>query len=142
LRIASPTAGSTVTSPLVVSGPGGGADRAAVVQVRSASAPASYGQGHTGSFGVQGWSANVKFGRPQSAVGVVLVVEGSLADGLPQRIAAEQVRFGTSSISAGPQYFYGIKDSRVTQFAARNGAAVDYLTDPQPGGEASDPQLV
>jgi len=58
------------------------------------------------------------------------------------RVTAEQVRFGTSSVSAGPQYFYGIKNGRVTKFAARNGAATDYLTDPLPGGGATDPQLV
>jgi hypothetical protein len=142
LRITSPAAGAKVTSPVVASGPGFGADEAAAVQVRAATAPASYGEGHTGSFGVRGWSAHVSFSTPTSSVGVLVVVETSQADSLPSRVTAEQVRFGTSSVSAGPQYFYGIKDARVTKFAARNGAVVDYLTDPQPGGGASDPQLV
>jgi hypothetical protein len=142
LRVDAPAAGTRVTSPLVASGPGGGVDRAASVQVRDATTATSYGTGHTGSFGVQGWSADVSFSSPSNPVGVLLVVENSNADGLPLRVAAEQVRFGSSSVSAGPQYFYGIKDGRVTKFAASSGAALDYLTDPHPGGPASDAQLV
>jgi len=143
LRIGSPAAGSKVTSPLVVSGPSNvGVDRAAYVQVRDAATPTSYGEGHTGSFGVRGWSADTSFSQPANPVGVVLVVEKSMADNLPLRVTAEQVRFGSTSVSASPQYFYGIKDGRVTKFAASSGAALDYLTDPQPGGGASDPQLV
>ena len=142
LRIGSPAAGSKVSSPVVASGPGGGVDRAASVQVRDATTPASYGEGHTGTFGVQGWSADVSFSSPTSPVGVLLVVEASSADGLPSRVAAEQVRFGASSVSAGPQYFYGIKGGRVTKFDASSGAALTYLTLQQPGGPESDPQLV
>src|SRR3954470_12818420 len=143
LRITSPTAGATVTSPLVASGPGGGIHRAADVQVRDATTPTKYGEGHTGSFGTtQGWSATVPFATPSKPVGVLLVVESSEADGLPLRITAQQVRFGTSSVTAGPQYFYGIRSGRVTKFSATAGASLDYLTDPKPGGGASDPQLV
>ena len=143
LQISSPKAATTVSSPLVASGPGGGVHRAAAVQVRDATSPMKYGEGHDGSFGsTQGWSATVPFSTPSGSVGVLLVIEYSDADGLPLRATAEQVRFGSSSISAGPQYFYGIKGGRVTKFAARNGAGIDYLTDPQPGGGASDPQLV
>src|SRR3954451_3369717 len=143
LRIAAPTAGTTVTSPVVASGPGGGIHRAAAVQVRDATTPTQYGEGHTGSFGTtQGWSASVSFATPSKPVGVLLVVESSDADGLPIRVAAQQVRFGTSSVSAGSQYFYGIRNGRVTKFSARGGASLDYLTDPKPGGGASDPQLV
>jgi hypothetical protein len=144
LRISSPSDGATVTSPLVASGPGGGVHRAARVEVRDAATPTKYGEGNDGSFGsTQGWSASVPFTTPSKSVGVLLVVESSDADGLPLRVTAQQVRFGSSSVSAaGPQYFYGIKNGRVTKFAARNGAATDYLTDPLPGGGASDPQLV
>src|SRR3954452_1430635 len=143
LRISSPTAGTAVTSPFVATGPGGGVDRAASVQVRDATTVTKYGEGHTGSFGSpQGWSASVSFATPSKPVGVLLAVEASPADGLPLRVAAQQVRFGSSSVSAGPTYFYGIKNGRVTKFHARDGSAVDYLTDPQPGGGASDPQLV
>ena len=143
LRISAPAAGATVTSPLVASGPGGGIHRAAAVQVRDATTPTMYGEGHTGSFGTtQGWSASVPFTTPSKSVGVLLVIEKSDADGLPLRVTAEQVRFGSSSVSAGPQYFYGIRNGRVTKFSARAGASLDYLTDPKPGGGASDPQLV
>ena len=142
LRISSPKNGTTITSPLVANGPGGGVHRAARVQVRDATTPTKLGEGGDGSFGsTQGWSARVPFTSPASSVGVLLVVEFSDADGLPLRVTAEQVRFGSSTISAGPQYFYGIKDGRVTKFHASDGSSVSYLTDPQPGGEASDPQL-
>ncbi|HET7530591.1 MAG TPA: Gmad2 immunoglobulin-like domain-containing protein [Mycobacteriales bacterium] len=143
LRISSPKAGATVSSPVEASGPGGGVHRAATVEVRDAATPTKYGEGQAGSFGSNvGWSTSVSFSTPSRSVGVLVVIEKSDADGLPLRVTAEQVRFGTSSVSAGPAYFYGIKNGRVTKFAARNGAAIDYLTDPQPGGGASDPQLV
>ena len=138
LRISSPKAGATVTSPVSASGPGGGVHRAARVEVRDAVTPTKYGQGNDGSFGsTQGWSTSVSFQSPSNPVGVLLVVESSDADGLPLRVTAEQVRFATSTVVAGPQYFYGIKNGRVTKFHASDGSSVDYLT----GGGTSDPQL-
>jgi hypothetical protein len=85
----------------------------------------------------------VPFTPPASAVGTVVAVLTSNADGGPQRITAQQVRFTSTEASGGgtPTYFYAVKDNRITQFASRNGAAVRYLTDAQPGGPVSDPQL-
>ena len=60
-----------------------------------------------------------------------------------QHQMALNVRFATSSPTGGaPTYFYGIKNGRVTKFHSSDGSSVDYLTDPQPGGGADDPQLV
>ena len=144
LRISSPGAGTTVSSPVSVVGPGFGVDEAADVQVRDAATPTRFGHGGTGSFGGHApWSASVSFSRPTGTVGVIAIVEASQADGLPARLTVEQVHFGTTTGgSTAPQYFYGIKNQRVTKFASRNGAAIDYLTLPEPGGGASDPQLV
>jgi hypothetical protein len=140
LRIGAPAAGSKLASPVTVSGPGYGVDEAAHVMVRDATTPATYGDGRTGSFGVQGWSANVSFSAPTSPIGVILVVETSSADTLPSRVTAEQVRFGSSSVSASPQYFYGIKDGRVTKFHSSDASSISFVT-PADGG-SSDPQLL
>jgi len=137
LKISSPTAGSSVSSPVSVSGPGFGNDEAAQVQVRDAESPTTFGHNSTGSFGVQGWSASVRF-HATGSVGAIAVVEASKADEGPARLAVEQVRFGATSVSAAPPYFYGIKNGRVTKFHSSDGAAVSYLTS---GGGASDPQL-
>lgn len=142
LRIGSPAAGSKVTSPLVVSGPSSvGADRAAYVQVRDATTPTSYGEGQTGSFGVQGWSADTSFTQPANPVGVLLVVETSQADSLPLRVTAEQVRFGSSSVSAAGPFFYGNKNGGIAKFSATDGSFVSNVTRPVPGN-SSDPQLL
>jgi hypothetical protein len=141
LLLTSPSAGATVSSPLTVTGPGFGVEEVARIDVRDAATPASFGHDNV-SFGggTPEWTASVAFSGATGPVGVVVASEKSLADGGTQRITAQQVQLGTPTASA-PTYFYAIKNGRVTKFASRNGAAIDYLTDPQPGGGAEDPQL-
>jgi hypothetical protein len=142
LKISAPMAGATVTSPVTVSGPAFGSDEAAQIEVRGATHPTVYGSGHASWGGGVPWSANVSFATPSESVGMVTVVEASMADGGPSRIAVLPVRFATTSTAGSmPTYFYGIKNGRVTKFHSSDGSSVDYLTDPQPGGGASDPQL-
>jgi hypothetical protein len=143
LTIASPAPGALANSPLTVTGPGFGADEAAQVDVRDATTPASYGVGHTGSFGAgtPTWSASVSFSQPTGPDGVLVALEPSAVDGGPQRIVAQQLQFGEASGSSTPQYFYAVKNGRVTKFHSSDGSAVSYLTDAQPGGGASDPQV-
>jgi hypothetical protein len=143
LKVTAPAPGDEVSSPVTVSGPGFGADEAAELQVRDATTPTKLGVGHV-SWGDQPeWSSTVDFDTPPHDTGVVVVREDSAADGGPQRLTAVQVRFGAVSEPAtAPSYFYGVKNGRVTKFSARTGAAIDYITPEEPGGGASDPQLV
>jgi hypothetical protein len=142
LKLSSPKPGVLATSPLTVTGPGFGVDEAVQLDVRDAKAPISFGTGHA-SFGngVAQWSSTVAFGQPGGSDGVLVGLERSMADGGPQRLVALPLQFGDASGSSTPQYFYAIKNSRVTKFASSSGAAIGYLTSPQPGGGASDPQL-
>ncbi|MDQ1698049.1 MAG: hypothetical protein QOJ03_3402 [Frankiaceae bacterium] len=144
VTVATPTPGTTVRAPLTVSGPGGfGVEESVQVDVRDAASATSYGTG-VASFGngVPTWSVDVSFRQPTGPNGVLVATEDSAADGGPQRLVAVPVQFGEGSgTAAPPQFFYAIKNGRVTKFASRNGAAIDYLTDPQPGGGAEDPQL-
>jgi hypothetical protein len=144
LKLTAPASGEEVSSPVTVSGPGFGVDEAAEIQVRDATTPTELGTGHA-SWGDQPeWSTTVDFDTPPHSVGVVVAREDSMADGGPQRLVAVQVRFGETApaASSAPQYFYGVKNGRVTKFSARTGAAIEYLTAEEPGGGASSPQLV
>jgi hypothetical protein len=143
LRITSPAAGDEISSPVTVSGPGFGVDEAADVQVRDATTPTKLGNNFA-SWGDQPkWETTVDFDAAPHEFGVVMALETSQADGGPQRLAAVQVRFGeTAAPAAAPQYFYGVKDGRITKFSSRTGASIEYLTAEEPGGGAASPQLV
>jgi hypothetical protein len=84
----------------------------------------------------------VSYQPPTSAVGVLLVVENSAADGLPARVTAEQVRFGSSSVQASGPYFYGTNGSRqgIAKFLAKDGSFAGYLSSTDQGSH--DPQLL
>lgn len=145
LKFDTPSAGDKVSSPVQVTGPGGwGVDESMQVDVRDAETPTSYGTGRT-SFGngTREWQVGVTFGSPSSGVGTLLAVVDSQADGGPQRLAAQQVRFASTAPAGNepPKYFYAVKDQRVAQFSSRDGAATQFLTDAEPGGGAEDPQL-
>lgn len=143
LVFSSPDPGAVATSPLTVTGPGFGVDEAAQIEVRDAATPTLLGH-DTVSFGAgtPQWSTDISFSAPASGtVGVLVGRENSAADGGPQRLVAQQVRFGASAGGNPPQYFYAVKNNRIAKFASRNGAAVSYLTQEQPGGGPSDPQL-
>jgi hypothetical protein len=143
LRLTDPRPGQTLTSPALVAGPGYGVDEAVQVDVRAVSGIARTGNVPTVAFGngVPQWSTSVPFSAADPR-GAVVVVESSPADGGPGRITAVGVRFATVQAASYPQYFYGVKSGRVTKFSSRTGAAISYLTPPEPGGGASDPQLV
>ncbi|HEU5033154.1 MAG TPA: hypothetical protein VFT62_00190 [Mycobacteriales bacterium] len=144
LTLSSPQPHEAVSSPLTVTGPGFGVDESLQVDVRDAESPTSYGSGRTGfGNGTTQWQVDVPFTTPSKAVGTVVAVLTSNADGGPQRITAQQVRFTSTAQPGGgtPAYFYAVKDNRITQFASRDGSAIRYLTDAQPGGPVSDPQV-
>jgi hypothetical protein len=143
LRLSNPRPGQTLTSPAVVAGPGYGVDEAVSIDVRSLSGIDRTGAAPTASFGngVPEWSTTVAFSAPDPR-GAVVVVSPSAADGGPGRILVTGVNFATVQPASYPQYFYGVKNGRVAKFSARNGASISYLTPPEPGGGASDPQLV
>ncbi|MBV9097031.1 MAG: hypothetical protein JO079_03145 [Frankiaceae bacterium] len=143
LKVASPRSGQTVTSPAFVAGPGFGVDENVRVDVRSISGIARTGDVPTVAFGngTPQWSTTVPFSAADPR-GAVVVVELSAADGGPGRITAVGVNFATVQAASYPQYFYGVKNGQVTKFSSRTGSPVSYLTPPEPGGGASDPQLV
>jgi hypothetical protein len=142
LSLSSPTPGATVTSPVTVTGPGYGVDEAAAVKVFDSSEPGALGVEHVSyGSGTQEWSTSLSYDAPKAAVGAVVAVQGSAADGGPQRLVAQQVRFGAATGGEAPAYFYAVKDNRIAKFASRNGAALEYLTEEQPGGGPSDPQV-
>src|SRR3954452_3926491 len=142
LKISSPSGGARVTSPANVTGSAFGVEEAVRVDVatigtRFSSSP---GRAQFGA-GTKSWSTSVAFAQPADPRGAVVVTENSLADGGTSRIVVKGVTFGSEQ-SGYPQYFYGIKSDRVAKFSSRTGAALTYLTPPEPGGGASDPQLV
>ena len=142
LKVASPAAGDSITSPVTVSGPGFGADEAVDVDVRAIGAPfltATRGHSQFGN-GVPNWSTTVSFGPAADVRGAVVAIENSAADGGASRITVVGVNFADTS-AGYPAYFYGVKNDRVTKFSARTGAAISYLTAPA-AGTVSDPQLV
>lgn len=142
LKVQAPPAGDLVTSPVTVTGPGFGVDEMLTVTLRSLHAPAALGQGHTG-FGNGGpWSVSVRFSTAPDATGALVAWTASAIDGAPARVAVVPVRFsGPAGATTYPSTFAGIKDSRVAVFSSRDGAALRWLTAPQPGGGASDPQV-
>jgi hypothetical protein len=143
LKVTSPSSGARVSSPLTVSGPAYGVEEAIHVDVRAIGAPlltASRGQASFGN-GSAPWTTTVAFAPPADPRGAVVVVEDSMADGGPARIVATGVTFDSEQ-TGYPAYFYGVKNSRITKFSARSGAAISYLTQLEPGGGPSDPQLL
>lgn len=142
LSFSAPEPGSAVTTPVTVAGPAFGVEEAVKVDVRDATSNASYGS-TTVSFGngTGQWQDAINFNQPTSPIGVLLAVDSSPADGGPSRIVAEQVRFAPAAPNQPPQYFYAVKNNRVTKFASRTGSSISYLTTEQPGGGASDPQV-
>jgi hypothetical protein len=141
LTVTSPAPGEPVSSPLAVSGPGFGVDEAIRVQLVTLHGGPLGGTGHA-SFGggTPKWSTTVTFPSSPDPAGGIVVIDDSPADGLPGRIAVVPVRFDTTAATY-PGQFVGIKNGRVTLFTSRNGAALKYLTEQQPGGGAGDPQL-
>lgn len=145
LTIATPKSGARVTSPISVSGPDYGVDESVQLSVRSLHSAGALATQNV-SFGNAGgsWSAKLTVPVVTDPVGAIVAYEASAADGGPQRLVVTGVRFGASAVQAAgyPRYFYGVKNGRITKFAARDGAAIRYLTPAAPGGGASDPQLV
>ena len=142
LSLTAPDPGATVSSPVTVTGPGYGVDEAAAVEVFDSSRPGALGVGHVSyGSGVPQWSTSVSFDPPATGVGAVVAVQGSAADGGPQRLVAHQVRFGSGTVAAAPPYFYAVKSNRIAKFSSKDGASIEYLTEEQPGGGPSDPQL-
>jgi hypothetical protein len=143
LKLTDPKPGQTLTSPAVVSGPGYGVDESVQVDVRTISGIARTGNMQPVGFGngTPQWSTTVPFAAADPR-GAVVVVELSPADGGPARITAVGVNFATVQAASYPQYFYGVKNGRVTKFSSRTGAPISYLTAAEPGVNASDPQLV
>ena len=145
LTITSPRTGDKVGTPLLVTGPDYGVDESVQLTVVSLHSAGPLATTHV-SFGSdnRSWSQKLRFTPPADPVGAVVAYETSAADGGPQRLAVTAVRFATPTVQAAgyPRYFYGVKNGRIAKLASRNGATVSYVTDPQPGGGASDPQLV
>jgi hypothetical protein len=142
LKITSPAAGDTVHAPLTVTGPGYGSDMSATVQVRDATTPTSYGEGHTGSFGngTPQWSASVPYSQPQAASGVVVAIEDAQSGlGGAAHLAAVPVHFASFGATTPPPDFYAATDNRIAELSSDTGALVSYLTPKDV--VASDPQL-
>src|SRR3954447_444399 len=142
LKISSPSGGARVASPVTVTGSSFGVEEAVRVDVATIGTrfSTSPGRAQFGN-GTKSWSTSVAFAQPADPRGAVVVTENSLADRGRSRIVVKGVTFNSEQ-SGYPQYFYGIKSDRVTKFSSRTGAAISYLTPPEPGGGASDPQLV
>lgn len=144
LLVGSPASGARITSPVTVRGPQFGVETSIQVDVRSMSGRISVGAPKTVSFGAgtPPWSTKLVLSTPTDAHGAVVATETSSADGGPGRIVAIGVQFDSSTLVSYPQYFYGINNGRVAKFSSRTGASLSYLTATQPGGGATDPQLV
>src|SRR3954447_22364916 len=142
LKISSPSGGARVASPVTVTGSSFGVEEAVRVDVATIGTrfSTSPGRAQFGN-GTKSWSTSVAFAQPADPRGSVVVTENSLADSGTSRIVVKGVTFNSEQ-SGYPQYFYGIKNDRVAKFSSRNGAAISYLTPSEPGGGASDPQLV
>lgn len=142
LSITSPDPGSTVITPVTVTGPAFGVEEAVKFDIRDATSTTSYGS-NTVTFGNghPDWNVSVNFNRPSSPVGVLVGTDTSLADGGPNRIVAEQVQFSPAAPNQPPPYFYAVKNNRITEFASRTGSPIKYLTAEQPGGGLTDPQV-
>ena len=146
LSVDAPAAGDTVSSPVTVTGPTwGGSEESVNFDLRQLDADGTPVLGTGNAFfgnGPATWSTTINYSLDSAAPGVLVGTELSLADGGTQRLVAERVDVSAaSSAAAVPHYFYGIKDQRVTKFASSGGASIEYLTDAQPGGGATDPQL-
>ena len=142
LKISSPSGGARVTSPATVTGSAFGVEEVVRVDVATIGTrfSTSPGRAQFGN-GTKSWSTSVAFAQPADPRGAVVVTENSLADSGTSRIVVKGVTFNSEQ-SGYPQYFYGIKNDRVTKFSSRTGDAISYLTAAEPGGGASDPQLV
>jgi hypothetical protein len=136
LSFSSPAAGSTISSPVAVTGSGVGADEQAQIQVRDADTPTELGRASVG-LGTPSWSTSVTFTPPTAGVGVLVAVDYSPATGDALRIAAQRVDFGTDahSTAAGGGAFYGVQSGNVTRFDAATGKAEGQVLDASSGGD-------
>jgi len=135
MTISSPTPGSTIKTPVTVTGPGFGVDEGIRLDVRDATSATSYGTANiTVGNGIKEWSQGVNFNRPAAPIGALVAVDTSNADGGPARIVAEQVQFSPAEPNQPPPYFYAVKDNRITKYTSRTRRSVQYLTATQPGG--------
>ncbi|HVS68679.1 MAG TPA: Gmad2 immunoglobulin-like domain-containing protein, partial [Mycobacteriales bacterium] len=120
LTISTPTAGSTVSSPLTVTGPGFGVDEVAKVELRDATTPTLISSASTDGFGngTQQWSATLSYANPPSTAGVVVAMTLSAADGGVAQIAAEKVGFDQATTGTTSGGFYGVQGGVIERFAA------------------------
>ncbi|HVT64023.1 MAG TPA: Gmad2 immunoglobulin-like domain-containing protein [Mycobacteriales bacterium] len=118
LRISTPGAGDTVSSPLTVSGPGFGVDEVAKVELRDAETPSLIATAPTDGFGsgTSEWSTTLSFSQPQSAAGVVVAMTMSAADGGIAKLAAEKVDFGAAPPPSAGAAFYGVQGGVIEAF--------------------------
>lgn len=139
LKVTAPAAGSTVASPLHVTGPGFGVDEALTAELRTSHGTAPLATAHTGAGSGGPWSADLTFAAPTDSTGALVVWAASALDGAPARVAVVPVHFGTAA--AYPSTFVGVKDRRLAVFSSQNGAALRWLTDAQPNADPVDPQV-
>lgn len=147
LRVSSPAAAASVTSPVKVSGPAYGVDESVQVDVRTIgelilgqqSLPDATGHVSFGN-GSPPWSATLSFTTPGDARGAIVLTSFSAADGGTGKLVVSPVQFAANADTGYPPYFYAVKNGRVAKFATRNGAAISYLTKSS-WGTASDPRL-
>ncbi len=120
LKISSPAPGTTVQSPLTVTGPGFGVDEVAKVELRDAETPGLIAEAPTDGFGngTPQWSATLSFSPPTVDAGVVVAMTMSAADGGVAQIAAQKVAFASETPAVDRAGFYGVQGGVIERFDA------------------------
>lgn len=147
LSIDSPAAAAAVASPVTVRYTlDGGVEEDVYTSAWDSGGRLASGHATVGGGAQQ---ATLSFGRARAAAGYVVVADVQSASGTATltRLAVTPVRLGTSATPTNPQgkqyppYFVAVQDQRVGLFYSKLGGFGRWLTDPQPGGGVSSPQL-
>ncbi len=137
-----PAAGDDVTSRLAAHGTYQTVDPAFDVSLRAdsgGSAPVVLATGRATTGPPNVWDVSLAF-TTTASTGSLLVTNGSLIDSGLADAAAVPVTFGRAA-GALPEALVAVRDQRVAVISTAKGTVVRYLTDAQPGGGASDPEL-
>ena len=120
-----------------------GSTRPSGVDVRHHRHPSRRTSGHAGSARNATWSATVAFAPPADPRGAVVVDRRGAVDFRPGAMRGDRRARSIRSRPVTRQYFYAVKNNRISKFSSQNGASLVYLTEAgSPGDSVSDPQLV
>lgn len=140
VSITSPSPGSSVRSPLHVTGRVTGVDESVQVAVHSTVATAPLGASFAAGGGQDTpWAIPLRYATPHESVGFLTAWLPSAVDGTAKQVAVVGVRFADAGPMAVPSLFTSSMSGRIVMLRTSDGSIFRYLTTAQPGGGDTHP---